>query len=76
MLEYGTLLPNRFIVDGDASFDKKVSHLTKTESEAVVKPDGLVNNLGWEPVPMIVGHVGFYPPSLPTFTQLDNTCGY
>ncbi len=46
-------MTNGFIRDGDASFGKKFFHLTKTETEPMVQPDGVTDNFRGKTVTLI-----------------------
>jgi hypothetical protein len=48
-------LTNGFIGDGDASFGEKFFHLTKTEAEPMVQPDGVTDNFRGKPVTLLAG---------------------
>ncbi len=50
-----TPLSNGFIGDGDVSFGQEFFHLTKTEAEPMVEPNGVTDNFGGEPVTVVAG---------------------
>jgi len=46
-------LTNGFICGGDAAFGEKFFHLTKTEAETMVQPDGVADNFSGKTVTLI-----------------------
>ena len=46
---------NGFVGFGDATLSEQVLDITKAQSEPMVQPDGMANDLGWEAVASIQG---------------------
>ena len=49
--------------DGDASFGEEVFDIPMAEVEAIVEPDGIGNDVGWESVSFISIHSPILPVS-------------
>jgi len=47
---------NRFATDCDASFSEKVFDISMAEIEAVLKPDSIGNDVGWESMAFVYVH--------------------
>ena len=47
---------NRFSADSDASFSQKIFDIPGTEVESVVQPDGVADDVWWEPVTLVCIH--------------------
>ena len=44
---------NGFVGYGDATFSEKVLDIAKAQSEPMLQPDGMADDLGWKPVASI-----------------------
>jgi hypothetical protein len=51
---------NRFPADYDATFSQQIFNISMAETESVVEPDRVTDDVGWEPVPF----VSIHPPIL------------
>jgi hypothetical protein len=47
--------PNRFIRDGDPTFDEEFFDFTKAEAEPMVEPHGMTDNVRGKPVTLVAG---------------------
>ncbi len=57
--------PDRFVGNRDAALGEKVFHIPKAETEAVVEPYGMTDDLCWKSVSTVARRVAFHRPSLP-----------
>ena len=54
--EFDTPEADRFAADSDASLSQKVFNITVAEIEAIVEPDSVTDDVGWESVALISIH--------------------
>ena len=55
--------------DHDAALSQEQLSAPQTEAEHVVEPDGVADNLGWEPMAIVGSGVGCMPPVSPAYGQ-------
>ena len=53
--ELPTPMPNGFVGDDDAWFSQKIFHKAKAQTETVIKPDGMADDLGREAMAAVAG---------------------
>ena len=53
--ELPTPMPNGFVGDDDAWFSQKIFHKAKAQTETVIKPDGMADDLGREAMAAAAG---------------------
>lgn len=46
----------------DAAFSQEQRNVPPAETERVVRPDGMADHLGWEPMAVVEAGGGFMPP--------------
>ena len=44
---------------------QEIFDIAKAHTEAVIQPDGVADNVGWESITMVAQRVAFHRPSLP-----------
>ena len=44
------------VTDSDTSLSKKVFYITVAQIESIVEPDGIADDIGWEPVTFVDIH--------------------
>lgn len=54
--EFSTPQTDRFTADSSASFSQEVLGISAAEIQSVVQPDGVENNVEWEPVASVCVH--------------------
>ena len=67
-----TPLTDRFIGDRDFTFGEKFFHLSETEAEPMVQPDGVPDNFRGKTKTAVAERFGIHHVSLPKPAQLDN----
>ena len=67
-----TSLTDRFIGDRDFTFGEKFFHLSETEAEPMVQPDGVPDNFRGKTKTAVAERFGIHHVSLPKPAQLDN----
>ena len=60
-----TPVPNRLVGHRHTPLGQQVLGIAETEAEAMVQPDGVADDLGWEAVAVVAGHVARHRPTLP-----------
>ncbi len=63
--ELAAPLPNGLMGDDDSPLGEKILDVSKTQAEAVVKPDSVADDLGWESVSAVAWRFGLHRESLP-----------
>ncbi len=56
---------NAFVGYGDATLREQILDISKAQSEAMVQPDGMADDLGWESVSAVAWCLGAHRGSLP-----------
>lgn len=59
-----TPLSDSLVRDDDSAFGKKIFDIAKTQTEAVVNPDGMTDDVRRKPVSVVAVSAGFHPFSL------------
>ena len=67
-----TPLPNGLVGDRDPTLGQQVLGIAKAQTEAVVEPHGMTDDLGQESIAMIAGRGATHPLTLPRPPQPDN----
>src|SRR5262245_38025631 len=62
--EFQTPTSNRFVRDNDATFGKKIFHVSKTHAKAMVDPHGVADDFWWEPMAVVAGSGALHGRSL------------
>ena len=60
-----TPVPNRFVRHRDTPLGQQVLGIAKTETEAMVEPDRVTDDLGWEAVAVVVRRLADQMPTVP-----------
>ena len=63
--ELATPLPDGLVGDDDPAFGEEIFDVSEAEAEAVVQPDCVADDLGWESVSAVARRIGFHRVSLP-----------
>jgi hypothetical protein len=63
---------NRFISDDDSTFGGKILDVSEAQAEAMVNPDGIVDDLWGETMTVIARPVVLHPTSVQFVAQVDN----
>jgi hypothetical protein len=56
---------NGLIGDGDSALRQEILDVSEAQAEPVVQPDGVADDLGWEPVAAVAGCRAVRLPTLP-----------
>ena len=67
-----TPVPDGFVRDGDTPLREELFHVAKAEREAIVEPDGMTDDGGWEAVAGIADGGVRRPATLRGSPQVDN----
>jgi hypothetical protein len=63
-----TPLSDRLVRHGDAPLGEEIFSISEAQTEPVVQPDSVTDDLWWESVAVVPGTVG-HPPTLPAATS-------
>ena len=58
-------LADGLVGDDDSALCQKVFNISEAQTEAVIEPDGMADDLGWESVSAVARCLGFHSGSLP-----------
>jgi len=67
--ELPTPLPDRLVGHDDPALGQEILGISEAQAEAVIKPDGVTDDLGREPVSVVALQSVAYPGSLPGATS-------
>ena len=62
--ELPTPLPDCLAGNDDPAFGEEIFDIWEAQTEAVVQPDSVADDLGWVSVSTVAGHIGFHRASL------------
>lgn len=62
---------NRFIRYGDSALGEKILDISETQTETMINPDGIADDLWREPMTVIARSGALHGSSLSAFDQLD-----
>jgi hypothetical protein len=60
-----TPVADALVGDGDSALRQEVLDVSEAQTEPVIQPDGVADDLGWKPVAAVAGCGAIHPPSLP-----------
>jgi hypothetical protein len=63
--ERPTPLSDRLVGHGDAPLGEEIFGISEAQTEPVVQPDRVTDDLGWESVAVVAGGTVGHPPTLP-----------
>src|SRR5437763_3974676 len=75
LAEFERPLPHRFMADDDAAGRQQLLNHAQPEREAEIYPDGMADDLGWEPIPGVVGASGRRHPTRLLTPICSRKCG-
>ncbi len=63
--ELPTPLPDALVGDGDPPFCEEIFDIPEAQTETMLEPDGVADDLGWESVSAVAWRIRAHRPSLP-----------
>ena len=68
-------LANGLVGDGDSALREKVFDVSEAQTEAVIEPDRMTDDLWRKAMAAIAGRAAVHSPSLTLMRRLDSTAG-
>ena len=60
---------NALVGDGDSTLRQEILDVSEAQAEPVIQPDGVADDLGWEPVAAVAGCAAVHLPTLPPMSS-------
>ncbi len=67
--ELPTPLPDALVGDGDPQFCEEIFDIPEAQTETMLEPDGVADDLGWESVSVVAGNLASHRPTLSLTTS-------